>query len=90
MATLDLKQLEGKPTPQGTAPVTGRALRAALGSWFLVADVNQVAWKACKARQRATPAKEAFALRDALRIAHRVTLRGDRPYGPARPLDPTE
>jgi len=23
---------------------------------------------------------------DALRIAHRVTLRGDRPYGPARPL----
>lgn len=48
--------------------VTGRALRAALGSWFLVPDVNQVAWKACKARQRATPAKEAFALRDALRI----------------------
>ena len=64
------KQLEGKPTPQGTAPVTGRALRAALGSWFLVPDVNQVAWKACKARQRTTPAKEAFALRDALRIAH--------------------
>src|ERR1019366_5657516 len=56
------KQLEGKPTPQGTAPVTGRALRAALGSWFLVPDVNQVAWKACKARQRTTPAKEAFAL----------------------------
>jgi len=25
---------------------------------------------------------------DALRIAHRVTLRGDRPYGPARPLTP--
>ena len=24
---------------------------------------------------------------DALRIAHRVTLRGPRPYGPARPLD---
>ena len=23
---------------------------------------------------------------DALRVAHRVTLRGDRPYGPARPL----
>jgi taurine dioxygenase len=23
---------------------------------------------------------------DALRIAHRVTVRGDRPYGPARPL----
>src|ERR1019366_7835093 len=56
------KQLEGKPTPHGAAPVTGRALRAALGSWFLVPDVNQVAWKACKARQRTTPAKEAFAL----------------------------
>lgn len=24
---------------------------------------------------------------DALRVAHRVTLRGDRPYGPARPRD---
>ena len=25
---------------------------------------------------------------DALRFAHRVTLRGDRPYGPARPAKP--
>ncbi len=64
------KQLAGKSTAQGTAPVTGRALRSALGSWFLVAEVNRVAWKAAKARQRATPAREAFALRDALRIAH--------------------
>jgi len=27
---------------------------------------------------------------DALRIAHRVTLRGDVPYGPARPLQPSK
>jgi alpha-ketoglutarate-dependent taurine dioxygenase len=26
---------------------------------------------------------------DALRVAHRVTLRGPKPYGPARPLDPS-
>ena len=51
------KQPEGKRTPQGTAPVTGRALRMALGSWFLVPEVNRVAWKACKARQRVTPAQ---------------------------------
>jgi 60 kDa SS-A/Ro ribonucleoprotein len=32
--------------------------------------VNAVAWKACKARQRKTPAGEELALRDILRIAH--------------------
>lgn len=64
------KNLGGKTTPGGTAPVAGRAMRTALGSWFLNGDVDQVAWRACKARQRKTPAGEAFALRDALRIAH--------------------
>lgn len=64
------KKLGGKATAGGTGPVTGRALRGALGSWFLVGDVDQVAWRACKAMQRKTPSGEAFSLRDALRIAH--------------------
>nr|WP_244994033.1 TROVE domain-containing protein [Actinomadura coerulea] len=45
-------------------------MRTALASWFLNGDVDQVAWRVCKARQRRTPAGEAFALRDALRVAH--------------------
>jgi 60 kDa SS-A/Ro ribonucleoprotein len=64
------KQLRGKAAGPGTSLVTGRALRSALASWFLAAPVDAVAWKASKARQRATPAGEVFALRDALRIAH--------------------
>ncbi|GAA4373514.1 TROVE domain-containing protein [Actinomadura verrucosospora] len=64
------KNLGGKATGSGTAPVVGRAMRTALASWFLNGDVDQVAWRVCKARQRRTPAGEAFALRDALRIAH--------------------
>lgn len=64
------KQLRGKAAGPGTSLVTGRALRSALASWFLAGEVNAVAWKACKARQRVTPAGEAFVLRDALRIAH--------------------
>jgi 60 kDa SS-A/Ro ribonucleoprotein len=64
------KQLKGKATPGGTAPVAGRAYRSALAGWFLSGDVNSVAWKACKARQRKTPAGEAMTLRDILRIAH--------------------
>jgi 60 kDa SS-A/Ro ribonucleoprotein len=48
---------------------TGRAMRTAFGSWFL-GDVDRVAWKALKARQRKTPQGEALALRDVLRIAH--------------------
>ncbi|QFG24278.1 TROVE domain-containing protein [Actinomadura sp. WMMB 499] len=64
------KNLGGKTTPGGTAPVVGRAMRTALASWFQDGDVDRVAWRACKARQRKTPAGEAFALRDALRIAH--------------------
>jgi len=64
------KQLRGKAAGPGTSLVTGRALRSALASWFLAGGVDAIAWKACKARQRATPSGEAFALRDALRIAH--------------------
>lgn len=64
------KNLGGKPTGSGTAPVVGRATRTALASWFLSGDVDQVAWKALKARQRKTPAGEAMALRDVLRISH--------------------
>jgi 60 kDa SS-A/Ro ribonucleoprotein len=64
------KNLAGKATANGTAPVIGRAMRTALASWFLNGDVDQVAWRVCKARQRKTPAGEAFAVRDALRIAH--------------------
>lgn len=64
------KNLGGKATGGGTAPVIGRAMRTALASWFLNGDVDQVAWRVCKARQRKTPSGEAFALRDALRIAH--------------------
>ncbi|GGT98342.1 RNA-binding protein [Actinomadura citrea] len=64
------KNLGGKATGNGTAPVIGRAMRTAFASWFLNGDVDQVAWRVCKARQRKTPAGEAFALRDALRLAH--------------------
>ncbi|WP_165975230.1 TROVE domain-containing protein [Actinomadura rubrisoli] len=64
------KNLAGKATSGGTAPVIGRAMRTALGSWFLNGEVDQVAWRVCKARQRKTSSGEAFALRDALRIAH--------------------
>lgn len=64
------KNLGGKTSGSGTAPVIGRSRRTALASWFLNGDVDQVAWRVCKARQRKTPAGEAFALRDALRIAH--------------------
>lgn len=51
---------------------TGRVARGALGSWFTVPAVDQVAWKALKARQRKTPQGEALALRDVLRIAHPI------------------
>lgn len=64
------KNLGGKQTGRGTAPVVGRSLRTALGSWFLEGDPDSVAFKVCKARQRKTPAGEAFDLKDVLRIAH--------------------
>lgn len=47
----------------------GRVMRGTLASWF-EGDVNRVAWKALKARQRKTPQGEDLALRDVLRIAH--------------------
>lgn len=65
------KNLAGKPSPRGTEPVIGRAMRTALSSWFNAdEDVHPVAFKALKARQRATPAGEPMALRDVIRIAH--------------------
>src|SRR5262249_24976383 len=70
------KNLSGKPTAHGTAPVIGRAMRAAFASWFNAEDVHDVAFPALKARQRATPAGEPLALRDVIRIAH-VTGRSD-------------
>ncbi|MEU0565317.1 TROVE domain-containing protein [Nonomuraea sp. NPDC005983] len=66
------KNLGGKATGRGTAPVTGRSLRTALGSWFLTGSADDVAFKACKAAQRRTPQGETFSLRDVLRIAHPV------------------
>ncbi|MFI6182469.1 TROVE domain-containing protein [Nonomuraea sp. NPDC051191] len=64
------KNLGGKATARGVAPTAGRSLRTALGSWFLNGTADDVAFKACKARQRRTPQGEAFDLRDVLRIAH--------------------
>jgi 60 kDa SS-A/Ro ribonucleoprotein len=64
------KNLAGKPSPGGTAPVIGRAMRTAFESWFNRDDVHDVALPALKARQRTTPAGEAMALRDVIRIAH--------------------
>jgi 60 kDa SS-A/Ro ribonucleoprotein len=72
------KQLKGKPAGTRTSPVASRAWRSALAGWFLAADVNAVAWKACKARQRKTPAGESLALRDILRIAHPKADTADR------------
>jgi 60 kDa SS-A/Ro ribonucleoprotein len=64
------KQLKGKPTARGRAPMASRAYRTTLSNWFLEGDPDNVAFRACKARQRKTPAGEAFDLRDAVRIAH--------------------
>ncbi|GGK61571.1 RNA-binding protein [Sphaerisporangium melleum] len=64
------KNLGGKATGRGSAPVVGRSLRTALGSWFLDGSPDDVAFRVCKARQRKTPQGEAFNLRDVLRIAH--------------------
>lgn len=64
------KAQSGKTTPRGVAPVTGRAMRTTLGSFFTVGSVHDVAFRALKARQRSTPQGEAMALRDVLRVAH--------------------
>jgi len=70
------KNLAGKASARGTSPVIGRAMRTAFGSWFNAEEVHDVAFPALKARQRATPAGEAMALQDVIRIAH-VTGRSD-------------
>jgi len=65
------KNLAGKPVSGGgVSPVIGRAMRSAFASWFDADDVHDVAFRALKARQRATPTGEAMALRDIIRIAH--------------------
>lgn len=66
------KNLAGKAGTDGRrpSPVIGRAMRTTLGSFLTVGDIHQVAFRALKARQRATPAGEALALRDVIRIAH--------------------
>lgn len=64
------KQLGGKKTDRGTSPVSGRCARSAYASWFDAADADRLARRCLKGLQRKTPAGEAFALRDALRIAH--------------------
>lgn len=72
------KNLGGKATGRGSAPVVGRSLRTALGSWFLAGSADDVAFKACKAAQRKTPQGESFSLRDVLRIAHPAADTGQR------------
>src|SRR5262249_33509794 len=42
------KNLAGKASPRGTAPVIGRAMRTAFGSWFNAEDVHEVAFPALK------------------------------------------
>ncbi len=66
------KSLSGKAGTdgRGPSPVIGRAMRTTLGSYFTTGDIHQVAFRAIKARQRATPAGEAMTLRDVIRIAH--------------------
>ncbi|MEU1883447.1 TROVE domain-containing protein [Streptosporangium sp. NPDC020072] len=68
------KQLGGKPSRGGTAPVSRPTLRKAIAGWFLEGTPDEAAFKICKARQRRTPQGEQFTVRDALRIAH------PRPY----------
>jgi 60 kDa SS-A/Ro ribonucleoprotein len=68
------KQLKSKPARngKGTAIVSSRAFRTTMASWFMSANPDSVAFRACKARQRKTPAGEAFDLSDVLRITHKV------------------
>jgi 60 kDa SS-A/Ro ribonucleoprotein len=68
------KNFAGKPSHRGsgTEPVIGRAMRTAFGSFFTEGDLHAVAFRALKARQRATPTGEAMTLADVLRAAHPV------------------
>lgn len=63
------KNLKGKPSGNGTAPVMNRLMRGALADWFLADDADRIAFRACKARSRKTGSGEPFALRDMLRLA---------------------
>jgi len=64
------KQFKAAATPRGYSSVEGRAWRSALAGWFLTGDPDSVAWRACKAKSRKTPAGEDMALRDIIRLAH--------------------
>lgn len=57
---------------------SGRSFRSAMAAWFTEADAQDKAFTACKARQRKTPAGEAFDLRDALRLGHPSGLSPDQ------------
>ncbi|MFI0406542.1 TROVE domain-containing protein [Actinomadura sp. 3N508] len=53
-------------------PRTFRSLRTALAYPFVHEDVEDLAYRACKAMQRRTPQSEEFHLRDVMRMAHPV------------------
>jgi 60 kDa SS-A/Ro ribonucleoprotein len=67
------KLLKGKGTPRGRGVVSSRAFRSTLAAYLLAVDANDSAFRACKARQRKTPAGEALDLQDIVRIAHPAT-----------------
>ncbi|MGI5201595.1 TROVE domain-containing protein [Spirillospora sp. CA-108201] len=69
------KQLGGKATGSSTKIRSRRSLRRAMADTLMSDDVEAVAYRACKARQRRTPQAELFHLRDVLRLArpHPVT-----------------
>src|SRR5581483_10171203 len=67
------KNLKGKPSGKGTAPVMNRLMRSALADWFLADEPDRIAFRACKAKARKTGSGEPFALRDMLRLAKPTT-----------------
>ncbi|MFI6813294.1 TROVE domain-containing protein [Nonomuraea sp. NPDC050328] len=83
------KQLSGKASVRGGAsPVMGASTRRALTLWFLEGTAEEVAFRACKAMQRKTPAGESFQLRDALRLAHPHRRQFRTPELSAKLLEP--
>jgi len=71
------KNLKGKPSGKGIAPVMNRLMRGALADWFLADDADRIAFRACKARSRKTGSGEPFALRDMLRLAKPSLIKMD-------------
>jgi 60 kDa SS-A/Ro ribonucleoprotein len=67
------KNLKGKPSGRGSAPVMNRLMRSTLADWFTHDDPDRVAFRACKARARKTGSGEPFALKDMLRLAKPTT-----------------